>query len=62
MHECSANKCGVGIWKDLPVLRLFRFQKNMKIFLQPVGKYYLVGSLLINCHTCLHGSLTYKQV
>ena len=34
------------------------FKKNNKVLLQPVGKYYLVASLLINCHTCLYGSLT----
>ena len=34
------------------------FKKNQKILLQPVGKFYLVGALLTNCHTCLYGSLT----
>ena len=34
------------------------FKKNLKVFLQPVGKYYLVASILINCHTCLYGSQT----
>lgn len=34
------------------------FKKNMKILQQPVGKYYLVASILTNCHTCLYGSLT----
>ena len=34
------------------------FKKNQKILLQPVGKLYLVGALLTNCHTCLYGSLT----
>ena len=34
------------------------FKKNQKILLQPVGKYYLVGAILINCHTCLYGSQT----
>ena len=36
------------------------FKKNLKIFLQPVAKYYLVGTILTNCHTCLCGSLTSK--
>ena len=26
--------------------------KSQKILLQPIAKYYLVGSLLTNCHTC----------
>lgn len=34
------------------------FRKNLKILLQPVGKYYFVGTLLTNCHTCLYGSQT----
>ena len=34
------------------------FKKNQKILLQPIGKYYLVGAILTNCHTCLYGSTT----
>lgn len=34
------------------------FKKNLKVLLQPVAKYYIVGVVLINCHTCLYGSLT----
>ena len=34
------------------------FHKNLKVLLQPVGKYYAVGALLANCHTCLYGSAT----
>ncbi len=34
------------------------FRKNLKVLLQPVAKYYLVASLLTNCHTCLYGSQT----
>ena len=34
------------------------FKKNLNILLQPVAKYYIVGSLLINCHTCLSSSVT----
>ena len=34
------------------------FKKNLKVLLQPVGKFYLVASILINCHTCLYGSPT----
>ena len=32
------------------------FKKNLKVLLQPVGKYYLEASILINCHACLYGS------
>ena len=38
------------------------FKKNNKILLQPVGKYYLVATILANCHTCLYGSQTSKFV
>ena len=34
------------------------FKKNHKVLLQPVGKYYLIGTILTNCHTCLYGSQT----
>ena len=34
------------------------FKKSLKILLQPVGKYYLVACILINCHTCFYGSQT----
>ena len=34
------------------------FKKNQKILLQPIGKYYLVGAILTNCHTCLYGWVT----
>ncbi len=34
------------------------FKKNQKILLQPVAKYYIVATLLTNCHTCIYGSQT----
>ncbi|XP_064631647.1 uncharacterized protein LOC135489941 [Lineus longissimus] len=34
------------------------FKKNLKLYLQPVGKLYMVGALFSNCHTCLNGSVT----
>ena len=34
------------------------FRKNQKVLLQPIGKYYMVGTLLNYCHTCLYGSQT----
>ena len=34
------------------------FHKNLKARLQAVGKYYLVGAILTNAHTCLYGSQT----
>jgi nuclease HARBI1 len=32
------------------------FNKNLKLGLQPVAKYYIVGALLTNCHTCIYGN------
>ena len=31
---------------------------NLKVLRQPVGLYYPVANLLMNCHTCLYGSPT----
>ena len=48
-------------WTLGKILSLFAFvdyKKNQKLFLQPVAKYYLVATLLTNCHTCLNGSVT----
>ena len=48
-------------WEFGKVVRMWAFldfEKNLKLFLSPVGKLYMVGVLLTNCHTCLHGSET----
>jgi hypothetical protein len=34
------------------------FKKNLKLLLQPIGLYYVVGVILTNCHTCLYMSQT----
>jgi hypothetical protein len=34
------------------------FKKNLKLLLQPVGKYYIVGALLTNCRACLYKNQT----
>ena len=47
-----------GFGKISQLFAFLDFKKNMKVLLQPVGKYYLVGSILINCHTCLYWSVT----
>ena len=46
--------------KILQQFAFLDFKKNPKILLQPVGKYYCVGALLTNCHTCVYGSQTSK--
>ena len=48
-------------WTFGKVIQLFAyldFKKNQKVLLQPIGKYYIVGAILTNCHTCLYGSQT----
>jgi hypothetical protein len=37
------------------------FKKNQKMLLQPVALYYIVGVLLTNAKTCLHGNSTSKH-
>ena len=34
------------------------FKKNLKIGLSPIGKMYIVCALLMNCRTCMYGSMT----
>ena len=34
------------------------FRKNLKILLQPIGKFYLVATLFANCKACLYGNQT----
>ena len=48
-------------WEFGKVVRLWAFLDFnffFKLYLSPVGKLYMVGVLLTNCHTCLHGSET----
>lgn len=47
-----------GFGKISQLFAFLDFKKNLKVLLQPVEKYYLLGSILVNCHTCLYGSVT----
>ena len=47
-----------GFQKVISLFAFLDFKKNLKLHLQPVGKGYLVGAILTNCHTCLNGSQT----
>ena len=49
-----------GFGKICWLFAFLDFKKNLKILLQPIGKYFLVATLLTNCHTCLYGSQTGK--
>lgn len=59
-HSMSAVRQTVewSIGKTVTYFAFLDFKKNLKILLQPVGKYYKLGALLSNCHTCLYGSQT----
>ena len=39
--------------KFISLFPFLHFKKNNKLYLQPIGKYYIVGAILTNCHSCL---------
>ena len=47
-----------GFGKILTLWAFLDFKKNLKLMLQPIAKYYVIGALLTNCHTCLYSSET----
>ncbi|XP_067040714.1 uncharacterized protein [Acropora muricata] len=47
-----------GFGKIVQYFAFLDFSKNLKFLLQPIGKYYVIGTLFTNCHTCLYGSTT----
>ena len=51
---CQSVEWGFG--KLLQLFPFLDYKKNLKLFLQPVAKYYMVANLLANAHTCLYGS------
>ena len=54
VRECVEWEFG----KMMKMFAFLDFRKNLKVLLSPVAKYYLVGGLLTNCHTCLYGNQT----
>ena len=63
---CSAMRQPIE-WMFGKVVILFAFvdfKKNQKLYLQPVTSYFLIATLLTNCHSCLYGNQTsqYFQV
>ena len=62
--EFNANMSGIracvewGFGKICGNFAFLNFHKNLKVYLQAVGKLYIVGALLTNAHTCLYGSQT----
>ena len=53
-----STSVGWGYGKIIQYFAFMDFSKNLKVLLQPVGKLHCVAALLVNCHTCLYGSLT----
>lgn len=47
-----------GFGKVLSNFAFNAYSENLKLGLQPIGKYFLVSAFLANCHTCLNGSQT----
>ena len=66
VEEQEFNKCMSKVrvsveWAFGKITQYFAFldfKKNQNVLLPPIAKYYLVGSLLANCHACLYGSQT----
>lgn len=56
VRECVEWEFG----KLLSLFAFLDFRKNLKVLLQPVAKYYIVGAILTNCHHCIYGSQTSK--
>lgn len=61
-YNYLASKCRISVeWGFAKIASLFafvKFEKNLKIGLQPVGLYYRVAAVLTNAHTCLYSSQT----
>ena len=47
-----------GFGKVLGNFAFNSYPENLKLELQPIGKYFLVSAFLTNYHTCLNGSQT----
>ena len=49
-----------GFGKISGVFAFLDFHRNLKVYLQPVGKLMYTGAILANVHTCLYSSQTSK--
>ena len=45
-----------GFGKTIQYFSYLDFTKGQKLYLSPIGRYYRVGVLFTNIHTCLYGS------
>jgi hypothetical protein len=47
-----------GFGKVAVTFAFIDFKKNQKVYLQPVGRMYVVAVFMTNVHTCIYGSQT----
>ena len=47
-----------GFGKVVGTFAFVDFKKNQKVYLQPIGRMYMVAVLMTNVHTCFYGSQT----
>lgn len=59
-REMSSVRMSVewGFQKVVSQFAFLNFAANLKVLLQPIGAYYVTGTILTNCHTCLKRSET----
>ena len=63
-HEFNRQKsaCRQSVeWSFKKTLQLFAFldfKKNQKVYLQPEGMFYIIATILSNCHSCIYGNQT----
>ena len=61
-YNTSMSKVRTEVeWVFGDIVKFFSFmdfKRNLKIGLSPIGKMYIVCSLLTNAHTCLYGSMS----
>ena len=61
-HNAQMSSCRICVeWSFAEIRSKFAFQDlkdNQRLLLQPVGLYYIIAALFVNCHTCLYGNET----
>ena len=57
-NELSESGNGVDIWWHSNFFKFLDLKKNLKIGLSPIGKMYIVSTLLHNPRNCFYGSIT----
>ena len=59
-YNTVMSKCRIGVeWVFGEIINYFKFmdfKRNLKIGLSPIGKMYIVCTLLTNARTCMYGS------